>query len=143
MLILIAVVTFGGNFALNDVYRKLRGSDFASSMESSFIGSVAGLVVLFAISGFDFQVTRFTLWISLLKALCSVGFTLCSFKALDTVNLSLYSLFSMLGGMVLPFFQGILFYDEPMTVAKIVCVVCIGVALSLTVSRNDNKKTAQ
>ena len=141
MLILIAVVTFGGNFALNDVYRKLRGSDFASSMESSFIGSVAGLIVLFAISGFDFQVTRFTLWIALLKALCSVGFTLCSFKALDTVNLSLYSLFSMLGGMVLPFFQGILFYDEPMTVAKIVCVVCIGVALSLTVSRNADKKS--
>lgn len=142
ILILIAVVTFGGNFALNDVYRKLRGSHFTSSMESSFIGSVAGLIVLFAISGSDFQATPFTLCIAVLSALCSMGFSLCSFKALDTVNLSLYSLFSMLGGMILPFLQGILFYGERITLAKIICVVCIGVALSLTVSR-DNKKSGQ
>ena len=130
---------FGGCFALNDLYRKLRTSTMASSIENSFVGSVAGLVVLLAISGFDFQATPFTLCIALLSALCGMGFVFCSFKALDSANLSLYSLFSMLGGMALPFFQGILFYDEKVTVAKIVCVVFICIALALVVSRDKSK----
>ena len=53
-LILLSVVMFGGCFALNDAYRKLR----SSSMESSFMGSLAGLIVLLFISGFDFRLHR-------------------------------------------------------------------------------------
>lgn len=140
LLVLISVVMFGGCFALNDVYRKLRSSSMASSMESSFMGSLAGLIVLLVISGFDFQATPFTLLTALISAIISIGFTFCSFKALDSVNLSLYSLFSMLGGMALPFFQGIIFYGEKITVAKIVCFVFICIALALTVSRDKNKK---
>ena len=45
-LILVSVVMFGINFALNDVYRRLRGSGLQISMESSFVGSLAGLVIL-------------------------------------------------------------------------------------------------
>ena len=139
LIVIISVMMFGGCFALNDLYRKLRTSTMASSIENSFVGSVAGLVVLLAISGFDFQATPFTLCIALLSALCGMGFVFCSFKALDSANLSLYSLFSMLGGMALPFFQGILFYDEKVTVAKIVCVVFICIALALVVSRDKSK----
>ena len=46
----------------------------------------------------------------------------------------------MLGGMVLPFVQGILFYDERMTVAKGVCVIFICAALALTVTRGQKKR---
>jgi len=138
--VIISVVMFGACFALNDSYRKLRSSSAASSMESALIGSLAGLAVLLLISGFDFQVTPFTLFIAFLSALTGISFTFCSFKALDNVNLSLYSLFSMLGGMALPFFQGILFYGEKITVSKIVCFVFVCIALALTVSRDKTKK---
>ncbi len=104
------------------------------------MGSLAGLVILFALSGFDFQVTPFTVLMAVLSALTGIGFTFCSFKALDSVNLSLYSLFSMLGGMLLPFFQGIIFYGEKITIAKIVCVTFVCIALGLTVSRDTSKK---
>ena len=142
LLVVVSVLMFGGCFALNDVYRKLRSSSLISSMESAFVGSLAGLAVMLAVSGLDFQATPFTLCIALLSALNGIGFTVFSFKALDHANLSLYSLFSMLGGMALPFFQGILFYGEPVTGAKIVCVVCICIALSMTVSRGKGKNAA-
>lgn len=140
LLVVISVIMFGGCFALNDAYRKLRTSSVASSMESSFIGSLAGLVVLLIISGFNFQATPFTLLIAFLSALSGIAYTFCSFKALDSVNLSLYSLFSMIGGMALPFFQGIIFYGEKITVAKIVCVAFVCIALGLTVSHDKNKR---
>lgn len=139
LLISLAVLMFGGGFALNDTYRKLRGSDIVSSMENTLIGSVAGLIVLLCISGFDFQATPFTLLIAFIAALCSVGFLYFSFKALDRVNLSVYSLFSMLGGMVLPFLQGIMFYGEKLTLAKILCFVLISIALLLTVPGERKK----
>lgn len=77
---------------------------------------------------------------ALLSALNGFGFTICSFKALGLINLSVYSVFSMLGGMVLPFLQGILFFSEKLTVAKIVCLIFITIALLFTLEKGDKKK---
>ncbi len=141
-LILLSVVIFGGCFALNDVYRRQRGSSLRISLEFSFISSAAGLVVLLAVNGFRVEFTWFTLLMAVLSALNSFGFTFCSFRSLGLINLSLYSLFSMLGGMLLPFAQGILFYGESITVAKAVCFVLICAALALTVEKGERSKGA-
>lgn len=139
-LILLSVAMFGGGFAFQDLYRKKRGSSLRISMEAACIGSVAGIIVLLAIDGFTFEYTWFTLLMAFLTALNGMAFTFCSFRALDYINLSLFSLFSMLGGMVLPFFQGILFYDEEFTLAKSVCVVFIIAALLCTLEKREKKK---
>lgn len=54
---------------------------------------------------------------------------ICSLKAPEKVNLSIYSFFTMLGGMMLPFFAGIAFYNESMTVAKAICVAFLRLCL--------------
>ena len=138
-LIVLSVLMFGGCFALQDVYRGLRGSSLKISMESAFLGSLAGLAVLLILNGFALEFTPFTLLMASLAALNGIAFTFFSFRALDLINLSLFSVFSMLGGMVLPFLQGILFYGEPLTVAKILCLICICLALLLTVSPANRK----
>ena len=45
----------------------------------------------------------------------------------------------MLGGMLLPFFQGLFFYNEPFTLAKGLCLGFIAAALLLTVERGEKK----
>lgn len=139
-LIILSVVLFGGGFALNDIHRKQRGSSVKISLQFTLISSVAGAMTLMAINGFKFELTAFSLVMALLSALNGFGFTLCGFKALDHINLSLYSLFSMLGGMALPFVQGIVFYGEDMTFAKGVCFVTVTIALLLTVEKGERKK---
>lgn len=139
-LILLSVGMFGGGFALQDVYRKKRGSGIKISMESALIGSMAGLIVLLIINGFSFEFTGFTLLMAILSALNSIAFTFCAFKSLDYINLSLFSLFSMLGGMLLPFLQGIFFYGELITLPKCLCVAFICAALALTIEKGDKKK---
>lgn len=141
-LILISVTMFGGGFALQDLYRKKRGSGLRISMESACIGSLAGLAVLLIVNGFAFEATWFTLLMACLSALNGIAFTFCSFKALDHINLSLFSLFAMLGGMVLPFLQGWLFYNEELTLAKGVCVLFVCAALFCTVKRSEQKRGA-
>lgn len=139
-LIMLSVVMFGGSFGLQDLYRRKRGSGIKISMESACIGSFAGLIVLLALNGFTFECTPFTLLMAMLTAINGMAFTFCTFKALDSINLSLFSLFSMLGGMVLPFFQGILFYGEGFTLAKGICVAFIIAALAFTVKRGEKKR---
>lgn len=139
-LIVLSVILFGGCFALNDVFQKQCGSSIKASLQFSLLSAVAGLIVLLAVNGFRIEFTVFTLLLALLSTLSGFGFTFCAFKALGMINLSLFSLFSMLGGMVLPFVQGILFYGEKLTAAKIVCFVLICIALLLTVERGEKKK---
>lgn len=138
-LIIFAVVLFGAAFAVNDVFQQKFGSSLKISLQFSLVSSVAGLIVLFAINGMKFEFTWFTLIMAFLSALISLSFNFCAFRALGSINLSLYSLFSMLGGMALPFVQGIAFYGESITIAKIICFIVICIALLLTVKRGEKK----
>ena len=138
-LIILSVVMFGVNFALNDVYRRARGSSVKASLEFTFFGSIVGIAVLFAFNGLVFELTPYALLMSLIAALNGFAFTFCGFKALGSINLSVYSLFSMLGGMMLPFVQGIVFYGEKITVAKVLCFALICVALVLTVEKGEKR----
>ena len=138
-LIIIAVIMFGANFTLQDVYQKMRGDSIRVSLEATIIGSISAFFVLLFINKFTFEYTNFTLVIALILAVVNLGFTFFSFKALNYINLSLYSLFSMLGGMLLPFLQGILFYGEKLTIAKAYCLILIVGALLLTINKDKSK----
>ncbi len=132
-LIFVSVFMFGGTFALKDVYRSRVGSGLKVSIQFSLMTAIPGLIALFLINGFKFEFTWFTFIMALIHSLSGFAMTFCGFRALERINLSLYSLFMMLGGMVLPYFQGIMFYDEPITGAKIVCFLLVCAALALTV----------
>lgn len=134
-LIIAAVVMFGGCFKLNDVYRKYRGGGAVASISMSFISSLAAILPMMIIAGFDFSLTPFTALMCFVGIVNGLLFSYCSIMALGKINLSLYALFSMLGGMVLPFVQGIVFYDESITVAKTVCFVLIAAALVVSTGR--------
>ena len=111
-------------------------------MQFSLISGIPGLIALFLINGFRLEFTWFTFIMSLIKALSAICLTFCGFKALGIINLSLYSLFMMLGGMVLPYLQGIIFYGEPLTVAKSVCfaLICVSLLLSVDMKKGKTKR---
>ena len=140
-MILTSTLMFGGCFLIKDIYRKIRNiGEMEMTFESMLIGSSAGLIVLFAINGFKLQLTLFTFIMALISMINSFAFTYFSFKALGKINLSLFSLFSMLGGMLIPFVQGLIFYNEPITIAKILCVIFIIVSLLITIVKKEDKK---
>ncbi|MBQ8408867.1 MAG: hypothetical protein IJY39_08390 [Clostridia bacterium] len=138
-LITLATAMFSVMFFFNQLFQKHYGSGLRAALLFSTGSGVAGLIVLLAINGFSFEYTHFSLLMAILTALNGLGFTFCSLKALGKINLSLYSLFSMLGGMALPFVSGILFHNEDLTLGKGICFVIITLALLLTVEKGENK----
>ena len=133
-IVTIAVLMFGIQFYLNDKYQKENGTGTSSVFIFSFISAVVGVICLAIINGFDFSFTPFTLIWAFVTALNLILCSICTLKALEKVNLSVYSLFSMLGGMVLPFVVGLVFYNEPMSAAKAVCVMLVVLSMLITVN---------
>ena len=129
-----AVILFGLQFQLNSKYQKACGNTAAVSFLFSLIYSIAGGTFLLVLNRFEFGWTWFTFCMAMAAAANALMYTFCSLKAFEHISLSLYSLFAMLGGMLLPFFLGLVFFGEPLTVGKVLCVILIFLALVFTVT---------
>jgi len=140
ILVTMAVVMFGLQFFCNQQYEREVGNNMAASTVLIFGSNILGTIVLWASNGFYLSCTVFTFVLAMVTAANGVLCTVCSLKSLGRINLALYSLFSMLGGMVLPFVAGIVFYGEELSFGKILCLVFVFAALLATSEPKSEKK---
>lgn len=134
-----AVTMFSFQFLFNRIFEKEYGSGIRSMLVFSAGSSFAGFLILLIINGFRIEYTHFTMLMAILAAFDSIGYTYFSLKALGRINLSLYSMFAMLGGMILPSVTGLVFYDEAFSLQKGICYVLILVSLLLTIEKGEKK----
>lgn len=130
----LSTVMFGVQFFFNDMFRRNYGNSFHDTLVCRIGGGLFSLVALVIIQMFQqgkivFEYSHYALVMAFITNISSFFLTFCSLKALGKINLSTYSLFMMLGGMVLPFFTGILLHGEALTVGKLLCFVIVMVAL--------------
>ncbi len=142
LLISIAVTLFSIQFFCNQRYQQLMGNTLNATLLFNFCGNIVVTVLMLIITAFRVSVTPFSLLIATLRAISGMGMMFFSMKALSVTNLSVYSVFSMLGGMLLPFLLGVIFYSEAVTVSKVVCCVLIVVSVLLTCRPGQNGKRA-
>lgn len=139
LVITASVVMFSFQFLFNQIYERKNGNSLRSMLFFTLAANAAGLVILFFINKCRLEFTPFSLLMAGAAALNSLVYSYCSIKSLGRINLSLYSVFAMLGGMTLPFIAGIAFFDEELTVGKLVCFAAIAVSLFLTVQKGEGK----
>lgn len=136
-----AAVMFGLQFFFNKIFQKNEGVSSEKSLVFSLGTSVIIFVAMFAANGFVFEFSRFSLAVSVIMALNGILFNYCSVISMSKVNLSLYSLLAMLGGMLLPFVAGICFWREELTVKKLLAAALIGIALFIGVKLKTGAKS--
>jgi len=139
MIVLVAVVLFGIQFLCDSRYSEVGGHGLTAIMFFMLGGSIVNLPIMLALNGFRLEFTPFTLLMATIAVLNGMACSICSLKSLARINLSLYSIFSMLGGMLLPFVFGIFFYDEPFTIGKALCFILITVSLVFTFKKGEDK----
>ncbi len=140
--LIISVLLFGFNFFFSQQYQKEEGEGRAQIISFTLFQNLAGLIVLLVINKFRFEFTWFSFLIAFLSALNAICFSLFSLKAFKHVNLSIYSICSMLGGMILPSIVGVAFFNEPFTVAKIICSALVILALVIGFKPDKNSETS-
>ena len=139
-----AVTMFGVQFFFNERYTRTEGAGLRAVLRFTLCANAAGAVILSAVAlvqnGFHPEFPAlYTLGVAAAATVNGLLYNLCSCRALSRINLSLYSVFSMLGGMTLPFISGFLFFNETLTRGKLVCFLFIAAALAFTVQK-DNKR---
>ena len=138
-LVSIAVVIFGFVFLINFKYEKLAGHSTRAILAFITGTYIAGFTVLFIVNKFRLEITPFSMLVAFVAAVNVIIYNFCSINSLGKINLSLFSVFAMLGGMALPFVAGLLFFDEKLTLGKIICFVTIAAALAFTVEKGKKK----
>ncbi len=129
LLIILSTVLFTGQFLFVRGYQKSNGNTFQASLKCNSQSGLISGILMFAISRFTIEISPVLLITAAVQAGCFMVFTYCSIKAFKTANLSVYSLFTMLGGMMLPFVFGILYAREELTAGKIICSILIIIAI--------------
>lgn len=141
-LVIIATVMFAVQFLFNQKFQQSYGSDTKATFVFTFYKSAVATIIMLIISGFKVTVTPFSFLLATISSVSGILMLYFSLKAFSVANLSVYSVFSMLGGMILPFLVGVCFYDEDLSLLKIVCCVLIVLAVMLNVQKGENGKKA-
>jgi drug/metabolite transporter (DMT)-like permease len=131
-IVIISVLMFGVQFYFNDKYQKECGQSALAAHRLTFFSGLVGIIILLIINGFKVEYTHFTFIMGLIAAVNSVVLTYCGFKALDRINLSLYSLFLMLGGMTIPYFFGLIYLNEEFSLIRLLGLVLMAVSIVLS-----------
>lgn len=126
---------FSIEFLFTSMYQKINGGSMRSMLLYTAGANLAGVVILLGLNGFRFEFTPFSLLMACCASIVTLGFSYCSINALGKIDLSLFSVLSMLGGMTLPFIAGLMFFRETLTPGKIICFLTVAVSLLFTVEK--------
>lgn len=132
LLVLMATVLLAFEFALSRKYQTMEGTAMTAGLRFNLLTGLLTMVIFFGISGFRLEFSPFSLGVALLAALCGTAYNVISFRILKAGGMALYSMFLMLGGMLLPYLYGVLFLDEALTPLRILGVAVIGGAVVLS-----------
>ncbi len=141
LLICVAAFLFSIQFLLNDEYGKECGNTWAAALKFSLYTSISGFVALFCINKFKLEITAFSAVAALVYGAVSVALVYSSIKAFIYANLSVYSVFAMIGGMILPFMYGVL-CGEKLTLMKGICCFLIAVSVFASINKGESSKKA-
>ncbi len=134
-----AALLFAMQFLFNQQFRKLNGDGDDSTV--IFAGYTHGIsfLIMLVLSGFRLEFTWFSVLIAAIYAVVVLGYNYASLKSFATANLSVFSIYAMLGGMLLPLAYGVIFCDEKLNIFKIFCIILIGIATTLSFEKSTTK----
>lgn len=141
LLIIFSTIMLGLEFFFNKMYQQSEGSSVEKALIFSMGTAIIKAVVMFIVNGFTFEFTWFSLAVSIVLAINSILFYIAVFLIMPRINLSFYSLITMLGGMLLPFIGGICLWNEPLTVKKLISIVIISFSLFIGVDLAIDRKS--
>ena len=142
VLIFMAAIGCAANFALTKVYQLNQGNSQETGIVFNFLVGIVGFLIYFGICGFKISITPFSLILAILLAVFIGLYTIIGFKIMSIGSMAVYTVFLMLGGMILPYFYGVIFLGEGVTLTKIIALLLMTAAIILQRDIGGNKGKA-
>ncbi len=129
LLVFVSVVFLALQFSVNKAYQKRYGAGIAASLTFISLSGLFTALLFICVNGFSLHVTPISLLYGCGIAVLCLAYNLIGFKIFSMGSLSVYTLFLMLGGMILPYFYGVFVLDESVTAARIAGLVILFLSL--------------
>ena len=120
LFIILAVVCFAAQFAFTKLYEEAVGQTATASLVMLVGTSLVGAVTFFVAGGARVCLSPISLIWAAVFAVIMIPYYMIGIKILSLGSLAIYSMFMMLGGMLVPFGYGVLFLHEQISPAKAV-----------------------
>ena len=141
LLLFVATFCVGGQFALTKLYQTKLGTAIIPSLLFSLFSGLFSIVYFAVICGFNIEFNWFSFLMAGGRVLSIVLFTVLGFKMMSIGRVALYTMFIMLGGMVVTFFYGLIFLGEQLSVLKAVGIVLLLASLVIPeIKKKDGEK---
>lgn len=118
IIILLAVFCFAGQFAFTRLFEKAVDQTLVTSLVMLVVTNMIGTLLFLCIGGFQIHISTVSLFWAAIFALIMIPYYVVGIKVLSLGSLAIYSMFMMLGGMLLPFLYGTVFLHETVSVGK-------------------------
>ncbi len=145
LFIFTALVLLSLQFAANKEYGVLCGTSAESSIVFTTYAGFASAVIplIYAVVSHEgITATPYSLIMAFLIGLFSCTYTVIGFKIMELGSLSVYTMFLMLGGMLLPYLFGIIWLKESVSVARVIGIILLILSLTFPVAaRKESDKS--
>ncbi len=128
------------SFSFNKIYQKKRGIALSSSSKYTCVMGVVIAVIFWAINGFAFNITPYSICIALGMAMLSDGYTILQFRILKYGAIAEFTLFLMMGGMIVPYIWGLCFLGEAFSLLQSFGLLVICAAMFVSNANKERRK---
>ena len=140
LLILLAVVLLALQFSTNKLYQLKCGNTAAASLTFSTLSGLTTSVIFFVLTfamGEKFVITPYSLLMAAIIAVLCCTYTFIGFKIMSFGSMSVFMMFLMLGGMLLPYLFGVFYLDEGISAGRILGVILLVISMVFPVLSKD------
>lgn len=132
MMLTLSAMLLGIDFALNKIYQRNYGTSPKAVLLFNSLLGLTTAVIFFAFNGFKLRFSLYSLIMAGIMSTFVMCYNILGFRLLKSGTLTLYTLFLMTGGMILPYIYGLLFLHENFSLLRTAGLILIlsGVILS-------------
>ena len=131
LLLFLAVICFTGQFAFTKLFEGALKQDRVTALIMLVVTNAIGFLLFFCVSGCQIRFTPVAVLLALAMGIIMIPYYTLGIRVLSLGSLAVYSMFMMLGGMLVPFFYGVLFLREPLTWGKGLGTVLLSLSIIL------------
>ena len=143
IVMLLAVVCFTAQFGFTKCCGKIVKSTLATTLIMVAVTNLVGAILFLIIGGFRVEFSLVSVLLAIAFSGVMIPYFIIGVKVLSLGSLAIYSMFMMLGGMLVPFFYGVLFLKEILTFGRILGAVLLSffIVLQALWQRPDGNQT--
>lgn len=142
VMLIFAAVLLGADFAMNKIYQRTYGASLRVSLIFNMLSGIFSAVIFVILGGLKDGISMYSVIMASLSSLLVMLYNLIGFRILKVSGkISLYTMYVLAGGMVVPYIWGLMFMNEPFSIMRTVGLAVIICGITATNLTSDEEKS--